>query len=193
MSELHTEAIGVPEAMMGRSGTLWERMFGIETVPEPPRTVLVVDDEENVRSFIKRVLDNAGYTTAVAGNGPEALRAATMIPTLDMIVTDVMMPEMSGCELARRLRRDNPHLKVLYVTGYRDRLFDEKVMMWEDEAFIDKPCSIKALLEAVSLLWSHRLDGVTRTTSSVDLPIDVDTTRLPLIPTGARRRRADVV
>ena len=51
-------------------------------------------------------------------------------------VPDVMMPEMSGCERSRCLRRSNPDLKVLYVTGYRDRLFNEKVMMWENEAFV---------------------------------------------------------
>jgi hypothetical protein len=47
---------------------------------------------------------------------------------------------------------------VLYVTGYADRLFDEKVAMWENEAFVEKPCSVKSLLEGVSLLWSQHID-----------------------------------
>ena len=46
----------------------------------------------------------------------------------------------------------NPDLKVLYLTGYSDRLFKEKVMLWEDEAFLDKPCSVKGLLQAVSMV-----------------------------------------
>jgi len=115
------------------------------------------------------VLDSAGYTTVALANGPEALRAAAAMPTLDVVVTDVMMADMSGCELVRHLRRDNPNMKALYVTGYRDQLFGEKVMMWEDEAFIDKPCSIQALLEAVSLLWCARVDGSPRLSSSIEL------------------------
>ena len=134
-----------------------ERFSPMES-PRPPRTVLVVDDEEGIRKFLNRVLESAGYRTVMAANGPEALRAAESISTLDMVVTDVMMPEMSGCELARRLRLSNPDMKVLYVTGYSDRLFEEKVMMWENEAFVEKPCSLKALLEAVSLLWSNHID-----------------------------------
>ena len=138
-------------------GSLAERFASADS-PKPPRTVLVVDDEEGIRKFLDRVLQSAGYKTVSAANGPEALRAAESISTLDMVVTDVMMPEMSGCELARRLRLNNPDMKVLYVTGYSDRLFEEKVMMWENEAFVEKPCSLKALLEAVSLLWSNHID-----------------------------------
>jgi two-component system cell cycle sensor histidine kinase/response regulator CckA len=63
-----------------------------------------------------------------------------------------MMPEMTGDELARQLRQAEPKLKVLYLTGFSDHLFKEKVTLWEDEAFLDKPCSIQGLLEAVSLL-----------------------------------------
>ena len=67
-------------------------------------------------------------------------------------VTDVMMPQMTGDELARRLRQSHPGLKVLYLTGFSDNLFKEKVTLWEEEAYLDKPCSIKSLLQAVSLL-----------------------------------------
>ena len=128
--------------------------------PQAPRTILVIDDEEGIRKFVERVLQHAGYTTVVASNGPEALQAAANLPSLDLVVTDVMMPEMSGCEVARRLRQQNPDLKVLYVTGYSDRLFDVKVMMWENEAFVEQPCSVKALLQAVSLLWSQHIESI---------------------------------
>ena len=126
-----------------------------EPIPAAPRTILVIDDESAVRLFVDRVLRNAGYTTVVAASGPDALRAAKNIAPLDLIVTDVMMPEMSGCEVVRRLREDHPGLKALYVTGYSDRLLDENVMTWADEAFVEKPCSTKSLLEAVSLLWGQ--------------------------------------
>jgi two-component system cell cycle sensor histidine kinase/response regulator CckA len=115
-------------------------------------SVLVVDDEEPVRKFVERVLRDAGYKTAMAGDGLEALEVAAKLDRLDILVTDVMMPQMAGSELARRLRQSQPTLKVLYLTGYADNLFKEKVTLWEDEAYLDKPCSIKSLLEAVSLL-----------------------------------------
>jgi two-component system cell cycle sensor histidine kinase/response regulator CckA len=117
-----------------------------------PYTVLVVDDEESVRRFVERVLREGGYRTATAGDGTEALEVAKGMGAFEILVTDVMMPQMSGDELARRLRQTDPGLKILYLTGFSDRLFKEKVTLWEDEAFLDKPCSVAGLLEAVSLL-----------------------------------------
>jgi two-component system cell cycle sensor histidine kinase/response regulator CckA len=122
------------------------------------RTILIVDDEESVRRFVERVLHEAGYTTALAADGREALEVAKQLGSFDLLVTDVMMPQMTGDELARRLRRDEPKLKILYLTGYSDRLFKEKTMLWEDEAFLDKPCTVNSLKEAVSLLMSGSLD-----------------------------------
>jgi len=121
--------------------------------------VLVVDDEDPVRRFVERVLREAGYTTAVAADGAEAIQIAATLDPFDLVVTDVMMPRMSGDELSRRLRASRPSLKVLYLTGFSDRLFKEKVTLWEGEAFLDKPCSVKALLQAVSLLMFGRFDA----------------------------------
>jgi len=115
-------------------------------------TVLIVDDEEPIRSLVDRVLQSAGYVTRLASSGADALAVAEGPDPIDLLVTDMMMPEMNGDEVARRLRQKHPALRVLYCTGYCDRLFDEKGTMWEDEAFIEKPCSPRGLLEAVSLL-----------------------------------------
>ena len=125
---------------------------------QPPRgeTVLVVDDEEMVRKFVERVLREAGYRTVSASDGPEALEVAARLESVDILVTDVMMPQMTGDELARRVRVSTPEIKVLYLTGFSDRLFKEKVTLWADEAFLEKPCSIKGLLQAVSLLLFGR-------------------------------------
>jgi two-component system, cell cycle sensor histidine kinase and response regulator CckA len=122
-------------------------------------TVLVVDDEEPIRKFVDRVLQDAGHQTVLASDGPEAIELASKLASLDILVTDVMMPLMAGDELARRLRQLQPSLKVLYLTGYVDNLFKEKVTLWEDEAYLDKPCSIKSLLQAVSLLLHGHLDA----------------------------------
>jgi len=121
--------------------------------------VLVVDDEEAVLRFVERVLRDAGYKTAAASSGADAIEVAKRIGPLGGLVTDVMMPGMTGDELARLLRQEQPELKVLYLTGYSDRLFREKTTLWADEAFLEKPCSVKALREAVSLLLIGRLEA----------------------------------
>lgn len=129
--------------------------------PAETPTVLIVDDEEPVRCFVDRVLSDAGFRTALAASGPAAIEACATA-RFDLLVTDLMMPEMTGDELGRRLRQGDPELKVLYLTGFSDRLFKEKVVLWDGEAFLDKPCSLKGLREAVSLLLYGRLDMVTR-------------------------------
>jgi two-component system cell cycle sensor histidine kinase/response regulator CckA len=121
-----------------------------------PVRVLIVDDEEPVRNFVDRVLRDAGYDTTVAAGGSEALQAAAA-GAFAVVVTDVMMPQMNGDELARRLRQRDPAVKVLYLTGFADQLFKDKLTLWEGEAFLDKPCSVKGLQQAVSLLASGTL------------------------------------
>ena len=126
--------------------------------PHTPIKVLVVDDEEPVRKFVQRVLGEHGYHIELAVDGSEALEVAQKLGQFEILVTDLMMPRMTGDELARRLRQHEPGLKVLYLTGYSDQLFKEKVTLWEDEAFLDKPCSVKGLAEAVALLLFGSLE-----------------------------------
>jgi CheY-like chemotaxis protein len=123
-----------------------------------PINVLVVDDEEPVRRFVGRVMSDAGHKVTLACDGADAIRVAAESGPFAILVTDLMMPEMTGDELARRLRANEPRLKVLYLTGFSDRLFKEKVTLWQDEAYLDKPCSVKGLQEAVSLLVFGRLE-----------------------------------
>jgi two-component system cell cycle sensor histidine kinase/response regulator CckA len=140
------------------------RATRIMRMPPAAINVLVVDDEEPVRKFVERVLREAGYKTTTASSGPEAIEIARKMESLDVLVTDEMMPQMTGDELARRLRQtEQPGLKVLYLTGFSDRLFKEKVTLWADEAFLEKPCGVQGLLQAVSLLLYGRLE----------VPIDV--------------------
>jgi DNA-binding NtrC family response regulator len=73
-------------------------------------------------------------------------------------VTDLIMPQMRGDELARRVRLADPAVKVLYVTGQRDQLFQETATLGDTEAFLDKPFAIHDLLEAVSMLLAGQLD-----------------------------------
>ena len=129
-------------------------MFAAKAEPR----VLVVDDEEGIREFAQRVLREAGYRVMVASSGADALSLAGQQP-FDLFVIDLAMPEMSGDEVARELRVTNPDVKILYFTGYSDQLFKRKAALWENEAFIDKPVTIRGLLEAVSLLLFGHMYG----------------------------------
>jgi CheY-like chemotaxis protein len=114
--------------------------------------VLITDDEEPVRRFVARVLQRPGYETVTAADGFEAVKIAAGEKPFDLLVTDLMMPGMSGADLAQCLRLANPALKILYLTGYSDRLFQERHLLSDGEAFLDKPVTIPLLLEAATLL-----------------------------------------
>ena len=97
------ESAGRAQARSWRRSNATPRRF--KTVPKRPLRVLIVDDEEPVRKFVERVMSEAGYETATASDGPEALEAAETFEPIDVLVTDVMMPQMAGDELARRFRQ----------------------------------------------------------------------------------------
>jgi len=129
------------------------------TATERAPRVLVVDDEISILTFAQRALSDAGYDVVVASDGPEALRILEAERPFDVFVVDVMMPQMRGDELGRQLRQRDPDVKVLYFTGYADRLFDERTLLWEHEAFLEKPVTVRGLLEAVSLLTFGHIQG----------------------------------
>src|SRR6266498_3120647 len=84
-------------------------------------TVLVVDDEAAVRSAVREILQPTGYLVLEAGSGEEALRiCAGQEGPIHLLLTDVMMPGMSGPEVAQRLARMRPGMRVLYMSGYSD-------------------------------------------------------------------------
>jgi two-component system, cell cycle sensor histidine kinase and response regulator CckA len=125
--------------------------------PRPPARVLVVDDEATVVEFAERVLQSAGYTTMSATSGDVAIKLCEKDGFPDLLLTDLKMPRMEGDELAQKLRKQEPDLKVLYLTGFPDQLFRNKQTLWDGEAFLEKPCTIDGLLEAVSLLLHGEL------------------------------------
>jgi CheY-like chemotaxis protein len=144
----------------------------------PAYRVLIVDDQESVRTFAARVLERAGYQTRVASNGREALAIAEAGGPFDLLLADVVMPEMNGDELARRLLKREPDLKVLYFTGYSDQLFAERMTLGKNEAFLDKPVTMKGLVEAVSLILAGHLGG----TDSIQAdPVDPAELRSPRV------------
>jgi two-component system cell cycle sensor histidine kinase/response regulator CckA len=111
--------------------------------------ILIVDDEPSIREFFHLVLSEAGYAVASASNGDEALQVPG---PFDLLLTDVMMPRMTGDELARQMRTRDPDVKILYVTAFSDHLFDAKLSLAAGEAFLDKPATADGVLEAVEEL-----------------------------------------
>ena len=124
--------------------------------------ILIVDDEDAIRHFAQRVLADAGYLTTTAPDGAAALEAAAAREPFDLLLTDVNMPGMAGDELARRLRLRHPDLKVLYLTGYANRLFAARSVLWENETYVEKPVSAAGLCEAVSLALFGHTHGIAR-------------------------------
>jgi CheY-like chemotaxis protein len=114
--------------------------------------VLVVDDEEPIRQIERRILESGGYRVIEAPGGVEGVAMLKDGRALDLLIADLDMPELGGDEMVRRIRAARPDLKVLYVTAHIDRLLDVRQMLWEGEAFLDKPFTATGLLEAVSLL-----------------------------------------
>ena len=114
--------------------------------------VLVVDDEARTREVERHVLESGGYEVLSASGAREAFEILGNAGRIDLLISDLDMPEMPGEELVTTVRARWPRLKVLYVSGVVDRLLDARKILSETEAFLDKPFTAKGLLEAVSLL-----------------------------------------
>jgi CheY-like chemotaxis protein len=112
--------------------------------------ILVVDDDSSVLKFLAHALGD--YRVSVARDPDEALNVARSISSLDLIVTDYLMPSMTGDELIARLREQRPSLKVLILTGHSVILDVESPPWWVTEAHLAKPMEIEALRGAVAQL-----------------------------------------
>ncbi len=113
-------------------------------------TILLVEDEEAVRAFGARALRSRGYTVLEAGSGVEALEVAEEnAGTIDLIVSDVVMPEMDGPTMFGELRKRGIKAKVIFVSGYAEDAFAKNLPDGEEFGFLPKPFSLKQLIEAV--------------------------------------------
>jgi CheY-like chemotaxis protein len=111
-------------------------------LPRGTETILLVEDQDAVRTFARHVLLAGGYTVLEARNGQEALGIARQCPgPIHLLLTDVVMPGMSGTQLSDLLARDRPRLRVLLVSGYADEVFTRCGMPKTDLAFLQKPFS----------------------------------------------------
>ena len=116
-----------------------------------PPTILVVDDEPTVRTFVSNILKLEGFQLMQACDGLDALEQIQQrSDPVDLVLTDIRMPRMNGVELARKLHELYPGLPVLYISGYAFDVEDERAKYaGRPCGFVPKPFTRKSLLEAV--------------------------------------------
>jgi signal transduction histidine kinase/CheY-like chemotaxis protein len=150
------------ESAVGRGTTFHLYLPGVEAgipegaskethaAPSPAHgseTILVVEDQEAVRTLVCEILRKQGYEILTARDGREALRLSKANGHIDLIITDVVMPQMGGRELAQVLAASHPETKILYMSGYVDKEISQKEMPGLE--FIHKPFSPEALARKV--------------------------------------------
>ena len=137
---LVTDAVGRPVTMRG---TVLDTLRGSETI-------LLVEDQAEVRNLVRRVLEARGYHVLVAASGHDALRLTVQhAAPIDLLVTDVVMPGMSGREVALLLAPAHPKMKVLYLSGYSDESIDPLGLLDPGAAFLSKPFTAEALARKI--------------------------------------------
>jgi two-component system, cell cycle sensor histidine kinase and response regulator CckA len=114
-------------------------------------TILLVEDEDAVRNFGARALRSRGYTVIEAQSGVDALTQLEThaLADIDLVVSDVVMPEMDGPSLLRELRARKPEIRVIFVSGYAEEAFRKNLPEGQQFDFLPKPFSLKQLIEAV--------------------------------------------
>jgi CheY-like chemotaxis protein len=123
-------------------------------------TVLLVEDEEAVRSLVSEILSAAGYFVLSAAGGADALaRSRAHAGPIHLLMTDVVMPGMSGPQLAKEIAASRPEMRILYTSGYPDAALDPHGGLPPGTAFVPKPLSPDALADRVREV----LDGPTPT------------------------------
>ena len=116
-------------------------------------TVLVVEDERGVRGLVSETLREMGYAVLEASSGKEALPLGEHYEgPLDLLVTDVVMPEMNGLELVEHIAKVRPGIKVLYISGYAEAALTERGLPADMPNLLRNPLGAKALAEAVGQL-----------------------------------------
>jgi len=133
-----------------------ERQHAAPSATEGTETLLLVEDNDAIREISAQALRRRGYTVFEARNGEEALDwASKSAVQADMLITDVVMPGMSGPNLAARLMQQTPDLRVLYMSGYTDDATEVHGAFWGGVPLLQKPFTPSQLAESVRLALDH--------------------------------------
>ena len=129
-----------------------------ESGPRP--TVLIVDDEEDLRDIMRRMLERRGFDTLTAGDPQQALAVCQDHPgEIDILVTDLGLPGVSGGELSRSATELRPQMSVVYISGLPKELAVADGQIGDDAVLVKKPFSTELLLEALRSVLSERAAG----------------------------------
>jgi two-component system cell cycle sensor histidine kinase/response regulator CckA len=119
-------------------------------LPAGHETVLLVEDEPGVRAFAARMLRSQGYTVVEANSGEHAMsQVAEFHEPIDLLLTDVVMPGMSGRQLAMRMLETRPGLKVLFMSGYTDNVMAQHGVLEPGTELLQKPFTLRSLGDKV--------------------------------------------
>ncbi len=117
------------------------------------KLILVAEDEEIERKLLVEVLETLGYEVAQAKNGSEALNIMTQKP-VDLILTDIHMPEINGLELLRRVREQGNNLPVIVMTGFDAKEAEKSTKLYNAAALLLKPFRLQELKDLLESLFS---------------------------------------
>lgn len=122
----------------------------VQPDPASQGTILLVEDEPIVLELVSRLLDIKGYTAFATDSAQDPIcLASEHAGKIDLLLTDVLMPEMNGDELAKKLLADDPSLKCLFMSGYTADIITHSGMLDEDINFIQKPFAVDDLVAKV--------------------------------------------
>ncbi|MEI8033783.1 MAG: GAF domain-containing protein [Chlorobiaceae bacterium] len=125
-------------------------------------TILLVEDEPTILKICTMMLEKNGYRVLTASSPAEAIKIAEQNGAFDLLLTDVIMPEMNGCELAKKLQTTNPGIKTLFMSGYTADFLSENEGIDKDIEILGKPFDAKALTVKLSQLLPPPRRGVQR-------------------------------
>jgi CheY-like chemotaxis protein len=115
-----------------------------------PATILLVEDEAALRGMMKRILERSGFLVLEAGHGAQALeRCESHDGSIDLVVSDIVMPTMGGREMADRLRALRPHSRLLFVSGFTDDEVLQQGIILPESSYLQKPFSPAALVAKI--------------------------------------------
>ena len=161
----YTDDIGLRQPAAGDDAGFIQKPFTPEDlagkiraalgVPAPTARILVADDDAGVRSFLCAVLKEARYAVSEAADGKQALREAAARP-VDLVITDLVMPEQEGIETIRALRRDMSSVRIIAISGAFGGMFLQTARMLGADAVLEKPVTADALLDTVAEVLKSR-------------------------------------
>lgn len=114
-----------------------------------PKRVLIVDDQESMREMLSDLLDMMGHKAEAVEGGSQALEHLAE-KTVDLVITDLNMPEMDGMELMKRIKEKTPDLPVIVITGYGTFHTEKQVLSNGADGYIPKPCTINRVQATVN-------------------------------------------